>query len=219
MSSLPAEVVTAAALFAGTNADDVVVLSLLSASSRAGGRPRRWEIWVGQYAGFAVLVGLSVAAGRGLALLPGRWLWLLALIPLGLGLVNLAAAIRSARRGERPRPPSAGGALGVAALTMVNGADDLAAYTPFFAATGTAQAAVTLVVFAVCVAVWCLAGDMLTRHSRVTAAVGRYGHWILPAALILIGLYVLREANAPIRLLPAAVRGARTVISNCPYRS
>jgi cadmium resistance protein CadD (predicted permease) len=200
MSSLPAEVVTAVALFAGTNIDDVVILSLLSASSRAGGRPRRWEIWAGQYAGFAVLAGLSVAAGRGLALVPGRWLWLLALIPLGLGIVNLAAAIRSLRHGEQPQPPSAGGLLGVAVLTIVNGADDLAAYTPFFATTGTAQAAVTLAVFAVCVALWCLAGGLLTRHARVTAAVSRYGHWILPAAFILIALYILHEANAPIRL-------------------
>ena len=198
MSSPPAEIATAAALFAGTNIDDVVVLSLLSASSRAGRQPRRWEIWVGQYLGFGILAGVSVAAGRGLALLPARWLWLLALIPLGLGIVSLVAAIRSLRRGEQPRPPSAGGLLGVALLTIVNGADDLAAYTPFFAATGTAQAVVTLAVFAVCIAVWCIAGDLLTRHSRVTAAVSRYGHWILPAVFILIGLYVLHEANAPI---------------------
>jgi cadmium resistance protein CadD (predicted permease) len=200
MSSLPAEIATAAALFAGTNIDDLVVLSLLSASSRAGGRPRRWEIWAGQYAGFAVLVGLSAAAGRGLALVPARWLWLLAFIPLGLGIANLAAAIRSLRRGEQPKPPSAGGLLGVAALTIVDGADGLAAYTPFFAATGAAQVAVTIAVFAVCVALWCLAGDLLTRHARFTATVSRYGHWILPAAFILIALYVLHLTNAPIHL-------------------
>jgi cadmium resistance protein CadD (predicted permease) len=199
MSPLPAEIATAVVLFAGTNVDDVVVLSLLSASSRAGGRPRRWEIWAGQYAGFGLLAGLSVAAGRGLARVPGEWLWLLALVPFGLGVVNLVAAIRSLRRGEQPQAPSAGGLFGVAALTTVNGADDLAAYTPFFAATGTAQAAVTLAVFAVCVAAWCLAGGLLTRHARVTAAVNRYGHWILPAAFILIALYVLHETNAPIR--------------------
>ena len=198
MSSLPAQIGAAAVLFAGTNVDDLVVLSLLSASSRAAGRPRRWEIWAGQYAGIAVLAGLSLAAGRGLALLPARWIWLLALIPLGLGIVNLAAAICSLRRGQRPRPPSAGGPLGVALLTVANGADNVAAYTPFFAAAAAGQAAVTLVVFAVGVAVWCLAGGLLTRHARVTAAVGRYGHWILPAALILIGLYVLHETNAPI---------------------
>ena len=133
MSQPLAEVATAAALFAGTNVDDVVMLALLSSASRASGRPRRWQIWCGQYAGFALLTGVSLAAGRGLALIPEHWLWLLALIPLGLGLVNLAAAIRLTRRGERPAPPSAGGLLGVAALTIVNGADDLAAYTPFFA--------------------------------------------------------------------------------------
>jgi cadmium resistance protein CadD (predicted permease) len=200
VSSLPAEIATAAALFAGTNIDDVVILSLLSASSRAHGRPRRWEIWAGQYAGFAVLVGLSAAAGRGLALVPGRWLWLLAVIPLTLGLVNLAAAIRWQRRGDQPPPPSAGGPLGVAALTIVDGADNLAAYTPFFATAGTAQVTVTLAVFAAGVAIWCLAGGLLTRQARVTAAVGRYGHWILPAAFILLAAYLLHEAPGPIRL-------------------
>jgi cadmium resistance protein CadD (predicted permease) len=200
VSSLPAEIATAAALCAGTNIDDVVILSLLSAASRAHGRPRRWEIWAGQYAGFAVLVGLSAAAGRGLALVPGRWLWLLAVIPLTLGLVNLAAAIRWQRRGDRPPPPSAGGPLGVAGLTILDGADNLAAYTPFFATAGTAQVTVTLAVFAVGVAVWCLAGGLLTRQARVTAAVGRYGHWILPAAFILLAAYLLHESPGPIRL-------------------
>lgn len=198
MSSLPAEAAAAVALFAGTNVDDLVVLALLNAASRAGGRPRRWEIWVGQYAGFAVLAGASAAAGRGLALVPERWLWLLALIPLAIGIVRLAAVIRSVRRGEQPRSPSVGGLAGVAALAIVNGADNLAAYTPFFATAGTAQVTVTLAVFAVGVAVWCLAGSLLTRHARVTSFVGRYGHWILPVALILISLYVLHMTNAPV---------------------
>ena len=200
LSSLPAEAATAVALFAGTNADDVVVLAILSASSRVAGRPRRWEIWVGQYTGFAILAGLSVAAGRGLALIPERWLWLLALIPIAVGGASLAAAIRALRRGDRPGPPAAGGLLGVATLTIVNGADNLAAYTPFFATTGTAQVTVTLAVFAACVALWCLAGGLLARHERVTAAIGRYSHWILPAVFILIGVYVLHETNAPIHL-------------------
>jgi cadmium resistance protein CadD (predicted permease) len=200
LSSLPAEAAAAVALFAGTNIDDVVVLAILGASSRAVGRPRRWEIWAGQYAGFAILTGLSVAAGRGLALVPERWLWLLALLPIAVGVVNLAAAIRLLRRGERPEPSSAGGLLGVATLTIVDGADNLAAYTPFFATTGTAQLTVTLVVFAGCVALWCLAGGLLTRRKQATATVSRYGHWILPAVFILIGLYVLHETNAPLHL-------------------
>ena len=199
MASLPAEIVTAVALFAGTNVDDVVVLSLLSASSRAGGQPRRWEIWAGQYAGFAVLVGLSAAAGRGLALVPERWLWLLALIPFTVGVVSLVAAIRAVRRGAPPRPPSAGGLPGVVALTIVNGADNLAAYTPFFAATAGSgrghargfRCRSRGLVLGGWPANAPRSGDL--DHQQVS-------HWILPAAFILIGLYVLHETNAPIRL-------------------
>lgn len=195
VTSLPAAVGTAVALFAGTNVDDIVVLALLSAASRGTGRPRRWEIWAGQYLGFAVLAGVSLAAGRGLARIPLRWLWLLSLIPFGLAAVNLANAIRSVRRDEQPAPPSAGGVLGVAGLTIVDGGDDLAAYVPFFATTGVGQITVTLAAFACCVAVWCLAGGLLVRHQRITAAVSRYGHWVLPAAFILLGLYVLHDSG------------------------
>jgi cadmium resistance protein CadD (predicted permease) len=63
-------VLTAAVLFSGTNVDDIVVLTVLNISSRAAGRPRRWHIWVGQYAGFTVLVAASLAAAAGLALVP-----------------------------------------------------------------------------------------------------------------------------------------------------
>jgi cadmium resistance protein CadD (predicted permease) len=200
VSSLPAQIGTAAVLFAGTNVDDVLVISLLSASSSARARPRRWAIWAGQYLGFGVLTCVCVAAGRGLSLIPARWLWLLALIPIGLGVISLVTAILSLRRGEQPGPPSAGGVLGVASLTIVNGADDLAAYTPFFATAGGGQITVTLVVFAACVAAWCLLGGLLARHRAVSAAVGRYGHWIMPAVFILIGLYVLHQTSGPVSL-------------------
>ncbi len=166
---------------------------MLNAAWRTAGRPRRWEIWVGQYLGFAALVGLSLAAGRGLSLLPDRWLWLLALIPLTLGAVTLLRVIAAVRRGEQPAPPSAGGLLGVAALTIADGADNLAAYTPVFATAGASQIGVMLVVFAVGVAVWCLAGSLLVRQERITGALARHGHWILPVAFILIGLYTLQR--------------------------
>jgi len=304
VSSLPASAATAVALFAATNIDDLVVLSLLSAAARADGRPRRWQIWAGQYLGFATLVGLSLAAGRGLSLIPPRWLWLLALIPLTVGAVMLAA-IRSThapdpaptndpaapdvpdlaggktssgpavpneggarpgvpgvvggepsagvaglsegesssgapglpggetssgaaglpgedgssgaagRPGEARLPGMAGltsvtgftrvlglsavaGVAGVATLTVVDGADNLAAYTPVFATASGGRIAVVLVVFAVGVAVWCAAGALLTRHHRITEALGHYSRWILPIAFILIGLYTLHATNAPI---------------------
>jgi cadmium resistance protein CadD (predicted permease) len=198
MATLPTTAAAAAALFAGTNVDDMVVLAVLSGSSRATGRPRRWEIWAGQYAGIAVLVAVSMAAGRGLTLIPGNWIWLLGLVPLGLGIGKLAVALRDRRRsGEHPPAAAPGGLPGVVGLTIANGGDNLAAYTPVFATMTAGAIAVTIAVFAVGVAVWCLIGSWLVMHHRATEVLRRWGHWIIPAVYILIGLYILQQAGAP----------------------
>jgi len=187
---------TAAALFAATNVDDLVVLAVLSASSRAAGRPRRWQIWAGQYAAIAVLVVVAVAAGRGLARLPGGWAGLLGLLPLGLGLGKLATAVRGRRRG----PPAGAAAVarglpGVTALTLANGGDNIAAYTPVFATLGPGAATVTAAVFAAGVAAWCLAGWWLVAHPAIAGAVRRAGPWIVPAVYLLIGLYIFQKTG------------------------
>ena len=192
MSSPVADAVTAVVLFSGTNVDDLLLISLFSAHARSGnGRLRSWHIWAGQYLGFGALILASALIGRGLALAPERWLWVLALIPLGIGVVTLAKALVARSREEESHPPPPRSAWGVALITIIDGADDLAAYTPFFATAGASRIWVTCVMFVVCVAAWCVVGGRLTSHPRITAAIDRHDWWILPAAFIFIGIYVL----------------------------
>jgi cadmium resistance protein CadD (predicted permease) len=109
-----ATVAAAVGMFAGTNVDDLLVLTVLFLSSRATGRPRPWQIWAGQYVGVGALVAVSAAAAAGLAIVPDGWIWLLGLVPLGLGLRGLIRAIRAgwrrpsssigSRRCRRPCP-------------------------------------------------------------------------------------------------------------------
>jgi cadmium resistance protein CadD (predicted permease) len=182
------------ALFAGTNLDDMVIISLLSASAEAGRPPKHWQIWAGQYVGFGVLIGASLALGRGLALAPQRFLWVLALLPFAVGAFGLVNVIRSRRRGEEPKPPSTtAGMYGVAAITIIDGGDDLAAYTPFYATIHTSEIVVSIAVFAVIIAVWCLIGRRISRHKRVAEFIDEYGDWILPVSMMLLGIYVLGE--------------------------
>lgn len=193
--TLPAAAGAAVVLFAGTNIDDMVVLAVLNASSRTGGLPKRWQIWAGQYAGIAILVAVSLGAGRGLALLPEHWIWVLGLLPLGLGLWKVATAIRARHSGEQASITVARGLTGVTGLTIANGGDNLAAYTPVFATISASAAAVTVAVFGAGVAVWCLAGAWVVSHHRLTEALHRWGHWVIPAVYILIGLYIFQKAG------------------------
>ena len=64
-----ATVLAAAAMFAVTNIDDIVVLTALFLASSKG-RPRAWHIVGGQYTGFITLVGLSLLAALGLTIVP-----------------------------------------------------------------------------------------------------------------------------------------------------
>jgi cadmium resistance protein CadD (predicted permease) len=196
MSGLFSAAGSAALLFAGTNVDDSIVLALLNASSRADGRPTRWQIWLGQYLGVAVLATLSLIAALGLTLIPDHWLWLLGWIPLLLGLHKLSTAIHAHNTGETISPAAATGLTGVIGLTIANGGDNLAAYTPIFRTLTTADTAVTLAVFTIGVALWCCIGALLVSHRKITHVIQQWGHWIVPAVFILIGLYVFEKGGA-----------------------
>lgn len=195
MAAILTTAATAVGLFAGTNIDDMVVLTVLNVSSRADGRPRPWQIWAGQYLGSATLVVISLLAAMGLTLVPDSWIWLLGLIPLLLGVRKLVNTIHAARNGDPVSAAVATGLPGVIGLTIANGADNIAAYTPVFRTISTGDTTLTLGVFTVGVALWCLIGAWLVSHRKITEIIQHRGHWIVPAAFILIGLYVVHQAS------------------------
>jgi cadmium resistance transport/sequestration family protein len=185
----------AVGVFAGTNVDDIIVLTVLFLSARAAGKPRPWQIWAGQYAGIGVLVALSALAALGLTVVPDRWVGLLGLVPFALGVKGLIASVRARGDDEPPAPTTATGLLSVAGITIANGADNISVYTPLFRTIGLTDSLITVSVFTVGVAVWCLAGSWLGSHQKVIAVVQRYGHWIVPGVFMLIGAIIIAESG------------------------
>ena len=193
------EIIAAAAgVFAGTNVDDLVVLTVLFLSARASGRPRPWQIWAGQYAGIAALVGVSAVAALGLTLVPDRWVGLLGLVPIALGVRGLVSGLRDSD--DAPEALTAANGFAVAGVTIANGADNIAVYTPVFRSLGLGGSVVTCLVFAVLVAVWCAAAAWLGSHRRVISLVRRYGHWLVPLVFIVIGVVIVAESGVLGRL-------------------
>ena len=132
----------------------------------------------------------------GLALVPLHWLWLLGLVPLGLGLAKLAAAIRTHRAGQQASPAAATGLTGVIGLTIANGGDNLSAYIPVFRTSTAAEIAVIIPVFLAGVGLCCLASIRFAGHRAVIQAMQRSGQWIVPVVYILIGFYIFYKTGA-----------------------
>ena len=193
-------VAEAVGLFAVTNVDDVVILSLFFGQG-AGHRGAARRVVAGQYLGFAAILVVAGAAALGATFLPAAAIPYLGLLPLVLGVRAGWRVWTERRRGDggdgsaegRPGPPRT---LEVAGVTFANGGDNIGVYVPVFATVGAAGMTVYAVVFLILVGVWCAAGRFFATRPIVARALSRWGHLLLPLVLITIGLLILIEGGA-----------------------
>lgn len=185
----------AVGMFAVTNVDDLVLLALYfgQAAGRRGGAAR---VVAGQYLGFAAILAASVVGALGAGLLPDAVIPYLGLLPLLLGLRAAWQAWRERGETEAPEVHTGPTVLAVAAVTFANGGDNIGVYVPVFARAGTGGLVVFATVFLVLVAVWCLAGRFFATRPVIARALARWGHLLLPAVLIGIGVLILVEGGA-----------------------
>ncbi|WP_420709010.1 cadmium resistance transporter [Streptomyces sp. NRRL B-1140] len=170
----------AAGLFAVTNIDDILILSLFFAQG-AGHHGSARRIVIGQYLGFAAIlaVALAVAAAFGATFLPESAIPYLGLLTLALGF-KAAWQVWQHRDDEDDEPESTEGgpkALEVAAVTFANGGDNIGVYVPVFATAGIGGMTVYTIVFLVLVAVWCFAGRFFATRSIAPAVRSSRGGW------------------------------------------
>jgi cadmium resistance protein CadD (predicted permease) len=177
--SVFALVASAVGVFVGTDIDDLVVLTALFGSRRVGQR----EIVVGQYVGIGVLVAISAVVAAGLLIVPDRWVGLIGILPLALG-------IRGLMRGEEHGAAIVTTTMGVAGLTIANGADNVSVYVPLFRQAGW-DTIVYVAAFAALVALWLLAARFLASRPSVAAVLDRWGYRIVPLVFIAIGVLLL----------------------------
>lgn len=198
----PGVIGQAVGTFAVTNIDDLVVLAVFF--GQAPGRRGAVRVVAGQYLGFIAILAVSIAtAVAGSALLPPEALPYFGLVPLALGLRAGWSAWRT-RRGEpddpdpsdRAEPRTGPGIWQVAAVTFANGGDNIGVYVPIFAVASVSTISVFAVVFLIGVALWCAAGRYFASHPVVARVLARWGHVVLPVALITIGLTILVEGGA-----------------------
>ena len=174
--------------FVGSNLDDILVLTLFFADARY----RRRDIVLGQLLGIGALTALAICGAQGLRLLPERFLPFLGLVPIFLGIRMLFARGDADDSDEIPDSTQNRAAfLVVMLVTMGNGGDNLALYIPLFASFSAVQTLCACAVFALLVLLWCFAAEKIAESPLVSRLLARFGRWIVPAVLILLGLTIL----------------------------
>jgi cadmium resistance protein CadD (predicted permease) len=152
----------------------------------------RRSIFTGQILGIASLVAISLAAAfAALAISPAH-VGLLGLAPIIIGIGKLLRLGKIEDEGQ----PTAGGVLQVAAITIVNGGDNIAAYTPIFANQTPEEIIATVAIFGALTILWCFAAWWLVRRAALGKPLRRHGHVLLPFILIGLGLLILYRSGA-----------------------
>ena len=191
-------VLQAMGLFAATNIDDIVVLSLFFARG-AGQRGTTARILAGQYLGFAgiLVAAILVTTGAG-AFLPPAAIPYFGLIPLGLGLWAAWEAWRG-DGDDDDEAKVAGKKVGVgtvAGVTFANGGDNIGVYTPVFLSVEPLAVVAYCVIFLALVAVLVALARFVATRPPIAEVLERFEHILFPIVLIGLGIVILVSGGA-----------------------
>ena len=191
-------VLQAIGLFAATNIDDIIVLSLFFARG-AGQRGTTARILAGQYLGFAgiLVAAILVTTGAG-AFLPPAAIPYFGLIPLGLGLWAAWEAWRG-DGDDDDEAKVAGKKVGVgtvAGVIFANGGDNIGVYTPVFLSVEPLAVVAYCVIFLALVAVLVALARFVATRPPIAEVLERFEHILFPIVLIGLGIVILVSGGA-----------------------
>ena len=184
--------ISALLVFISTSIDYLVVLIILFANKGTRGIK---SIYIGQYLGTGILVGVSLIAAYFLNYIPQDWMiGFLGLIPLGLG-------IRSIFVDEDVDEDSIGNQIknnqsqifAITGLTLAMGGDNLGIYIPYFTGMNVGQIVIVLAVFIIGIFLLCQLAKRFATIPMIGGIIERYGRIIVPVIFIGLGIYILVE--------------------------
>jgi cadmium resistance protein CadD (predicted permease) len=181
----------AVSAFVVTNIDAFLVMTALFAASSGSRIPL---VVVGQVAGFVIVLAMSAAVALGLSSVAASWCGMFGLVPLGLGLHGLWT-LRGAD--DDAGVPRIGlGLLGVAAMMVGNGGDNVAVLAPLFRSLGLAHSIFVSGVLIVLDGAMCAAALRAGNSALMLRVFERAGAVVVPAVYSAIGIALLIRAGS-----------------------
>lgn len=186
----------AAAAFAATNVDNLLLLVTFSALlpfTRVGAA---FLLSAG-----AILLLALVGVLIGVAANP-HWLGYLGSLPLGLGIYRGWRAYSGKWNPGHTAHNDTVSGYGIFLILLSNSGDTLAILLPLVADTELRHVPGIVVATLITAALWLALARSLMRHGGVARAIAAQERWLLPVVMIAVGVFVLLD-TAGDRLLPA----------------
>lgn len=172
--------------YISTNIDDIFVLMILLASCRGAAKGR---LIAGHFLGVSLITAISMLGALGLENLSLRYVGLLGLVPIGLG-------IRAwFQRDEEEAEAKGTGILGMAMITLGNGADNIGVYIPLFTGFSNGERVGAVILFLAMTALWVWLANSLSAFPRVKAVIEQYKSIAIPVVFIALGLFILLDSG------------------------
>jgi cadmium resistance protein CadD (predicted permease) len=196
---------TACSSFAITNIDDIFVLVTFFAEASTSETVTPLKITIGQYIGFTVITAISLI-GFGVSLvLPSEPIGFLGLLPILLGIWNLFDLLfpkkeeeeQQQQEEEADKSNIAGvkSILKVAAITVMNGGDNIGTYIPLFSQAKGAEIAVYVVVYYILVGAWCLVAFLFMKQKHILRVAEKYASVVVPFLYVGLGIYIIVKSS------------------------
>ena len=191
-------IVTTVISYVGTNIDDIFINTLFFTQADTPRQIR--SVILGQYLGIGTLVVLSLLGAYGLQFVPQKYIGLLGLVPIALGIKEWLGYLKEKQNpdGEdtKSNPTSKGSlALNVMLVTMANGGDNIGVYIPLFASYTFLQMAIVVIIFALMILLWCFFSKKLADLPVLRSLLLRYKHIMVPVIFIVLGIYIIVKSN------------------------
>jgi cadmium resistance transport/sequestration family protein len=191
-------ILTSILAFASTNIDDIFILTLLLGDKRF----KTTDVYFGQYLGIITLVALSIAGALFGNFVDGKYIGLMGLFPIYLGIRQLLTLRKKNEEGdtEKLETKLSTGILSVAGITIANGGDNIGTYIPIFTTLSSSELVMMIAIFLVMVFIWLSLASYLTHHPLLAKTISNHGDIVTPIVLCLLGLFILQE-NGSFELL------------------
>jgi cadmium resistance protein CadD (predicted permease) len=187
--------VTSAA-FIGTNLDNLLLLTAMYS------RYERQALMVtaGYFTGMALVGGIAVIIGEAGDYIPLAYLGLLGVIPITMGVVSLWKLFRNKGNMEDAGPvvDSKGLTVFLALITtqLSNSADSIIAFSALLAESTDRSDFLITPTYLAMIGIFSGVAYYSLRHKKLSEFLERYGQYVTPFILILVGLYIFSNTSS-----------------------